>query len=141
MALDYRVTHQNWTLLNVVNYTKEVLKMSRNKTNDYSESYRKEAVRLADLPENTAIGVADDLGINVGQIYNWRNQFKRLTEKQFNTLEGVDYSKDESAEMRALRKENKMLREERDFLKKATAYFVPGTTSEVRRNRVLSAPT
>ena len=97
--------------------------MSRNKTNDYSESYRKEAVRLADLPENTAIGVADDLGINVGQIYNWRNQFKRLTEKQFNTLEGVDYSKDESAEMRALRKENKMLREERDFLKKATAYF------------------
>ncbi len=97
--------------------------MSRNKTNDYSETYRREAVRLADLAENTAIGVAGDLGINVGQIYNWRNQFKRLTEKQFNTLEGVDYSKDESAEMRALRKENKMLREERDFLKKATAYF------------------
>ena len=97
--------------------------MARNKTRSYPESFRKEAVRLADLPDKTAIGVADDLGINVGQIYNWRNQFNRLSGKQFNTLDGVDYSKDESTEMRALRKEVKQLKEERDFLKKATAYF------------------
>ncbi len=45
--------------------------MARNKTRSYPESFRKEAVRLADLPDKTAIGVADDLGINVGQIYNW----------------------------------------------------------------------
>ena len=97
--------------------------MARNKTKSYPESFRKEAVRLADLPDKTATEVAEELGINVAQIYNWRNQFKRLSEKQFNTLDGVDYSKKESAEMRALRKENKQLREERDFLKKATAYF------------------
>ena len=97
--------------------------MARNKTKSYPESFRKEAVRLADLPENTATDVAEKLNIHVGQIYNWRNQFKRLSGKQFNTLDGVDYSKDESAEMRALRKEVKQLKEERDFLKKATAYF------------------
>jgi len=97
--------------------------MARNKTKSYPESFRKEAVRLADLPENTAANVAEKLGIHVGQIYNWRNQFKRLSGKQFNTLDGVEYSKDDSAELRALKKEVKRLREERDFLKKATAYF------------------
>ena len=97
--------------------------MARNKTKAYSESFRKEAVRLSNLPDKTATIVAEELGINVGQIYNWRNQFKRLSEKQFNTLDGVDYSKKESEELRALKRENKRLREERDFLKKATAYF------------------
>jgi len=97
--------------------------MARNKTKAYSESFRKEAVRLSYLPEKTAAGVAAELGIHVGQIYNWRNQFKRLSDKQFNTLDGVDYAKDESEELRALKRENKQLREERDFLKKATAYF------------------
>jgi len=97
--------------------------MARNKTNNYTETYRKEAVRLADLPDRTATSVADELGINVGQIYNWRNQFKRLSEKQFNTVDGVDYSKDESEELRKLRREIKQLKEERAFLKKATAYF------------------
>ena len=101
--------------------------MARQKTKSYSESFRKEAVRLADLPDKTAMDVADSLGINVAQIYNWRNQFKRLSEKQLNTLDGVNYSKDESAEVRALRKEVKQLKEERDFLKKATAYFAKDT--------------
>jgi len=67
--------------------------MARNKTKSYPESFRKEAVRLADLPENTAADVADKLDIHVGQIYNWRNQFKRLSGKQFNSLDGVDYPK------------------------------------------------
>ena len=102
--------------------------MARQKTKSYSESFRKEAVRLADLPDKTAMDVADSLGINVAQIYNWRNQFKRLSEKQFNTVDGVDYTRDESAEVRALRKEVKQLKEERDFLKKATAYFAKDTT-------------
>ncbi len=40
--------------------------MARNKTKSYPESFRKEAVRLADLPENTAADVAEKLGIHVG---------------------------------------------------------------------------
>ncbi len=97
--------------------------MAKHKTKSYPESFRKEAVRLADLPDRTAISVAEELGIHSGQIYNWRNQFKRLSGKQFNTLDGVKYAKDDSEELRALKKENKRLREERDFLKKATVYF------------------
>ncbi|HAS8339753.1 TPA: hypothetical protein I7716_19265, partial [Vibrio vulnificus] len=50
-------------------------------------------------------------------------QFTRLSDKQFNTLDGVDYSKNESKELRALRCENKRLKDEMEFLKKVSAYF------------------
>ena len=83
----------------------------------YTESFRREAVRRSEEEGVTAIQVANELGIHVNQIYNWRNQFKRLSEKQFNTLGGVDYSKDEAEEIRRLKREVKELKEERDFLK------------------------
>ena len=97
--------------------------MARRKTKSYPESFRKEAVRLANLPDRTAVDVASELGIHVGQIYNWRTQFSKLSKKQFKIYEGVDYSKEEKEELRRLKRENARLRKERDFLKKATAYF------------------
>ena len=97
--------------------------MAKKKTKAYSESFRREAVRLADLPDRTAVDVAKELGIHVGQIYNWRTQFSKLSKGQFKVVDGVDYSKQESDELRRLKKENAQLRKERDFLKKATAYF------------------
>jgi transposase len=97
--------------------------MARKKTKSYPESFRKEAVRLADLPDRTAVDVAKELGLHVGQIYNWRTQFSKLSKGQFKVHEGVDYSKDEKEEIRRLKRENAKLRKECDFLKKATAYF------------------
>lgn len=97
--------------------------MARKKTKAYPESFRKEAVRLADLPDRTAADVARELGIHVGQIYNWRTQFNKLSKGQFTVADGTNYAKDESAELRKLKKEIAQLKEERDFLKKATAYF------------------
>ena len=89
----------------------------------YSESYRREAVRLASLPDRTAADVARELGIHVGQIYNWRTQFNKLSKGQFTVADGTNYSKEEIAEIRRLKKEIAELKQERDFLKKATAYF------------------
>ena len=89
----------------------------------YPESYRKEAVRLADLPDRTAADVARELGIHVGQVYNWRTQFNKLSKGQFTVADGTNYSVAEKAEIRRLKKEIADLKEERDFLKKATAYF------------------
>ena len=97
--------------------------MTKRKAKSYPESFRKEAVRLASLPDRTAVDVAKELGIHVGQIYNWRTQFSKLSKKQFKIHEGVDYSKIESEEIRRLKRENAKLRKECDFLKKATAYF------------------
>ncbi|MGR5195256.1 transposase [Vibrio rotiferianus] len=49
--------------------------------------HRKEAVRLASLPGRTAVSVAKELGVSAQQIRNWKRQFTRLSDKQFNTLE------------------------------------------------------
>jgi len=97
--------------------------MGKRKTKAYSEAYRREAVRLADLPDRTAADVARELGIHVNQIYNWRTQFNKLSKGQFTVADGTNYSKAEAEEIRKLKKEVARLKEERDFLKKATAYF------------------
>ena len=96
----------------------------KKKTQSYPESFRREAVRLADQPDRTATEVAKELGINPGQIYNWRTQFAKISNKQFRTADGVDYTKEEKAEIRRLKKRVAELEQEREFLKKATAYFV-----------------
>jgi transposase len=97
--------------------------MARKKTKAYPESYRKEAVRMADQADRSAADVARELGIHVGQIYNWRTQFNKLSKGQFTVADGTNYSVTEKAEIRKLKKEVVKLKEERDFLKKATAYF------------------
>ena len=97
--------------------------MARKKVKSYSEEFRKNAVALADQPDKTAREVAESLGIHVNQIYNWRTQFKKLSKGQFKIIDGVDYSKSESDEMRRLKRDNAKLKKERDFLKKAVAYF------------------
>lgn len=97
--------------------------MGKQKVARYSEEFRKQAVALADKPDKTAQEVADSLGIHVNQIYNWRNQLKKLSKRQFQVMDGVDYSKEEIDEIRRLKQENAKLKKERDFLKKAVAYF------------------
>jgi len=98
-------------------------KKTKNKYNHYTEDFRREAVRRSEGPDTSAAEVARELGIHLGQIYNWRRQYKRLSDKQFNTVDGVDYSKQESEEMRKLKRQVSDLKEENEFLKKATAYF------------------
>ena len=89
----------------------------------YREAFRREAVRLADQPGRNATDVAKELGIHVGQIYNWRTQFNKLSKGQFTVADGTNYAKAESDEIRRLKKRIAELEQERDFLKKATAYF------------------
>ncbi|WP_419533454.1 transposase [Endozoicomonas sp.] len=97
--------------------------MSKHRHPAYTEEFRKEAVRMAGLPDRKASEVAEQLGISVQQIYNWKRQFSRLSEKQFNSLEGVDYSRKESDEVKNLKRENHRLKQENEFLKKVSAYF------------------
>ena len=97
--------------------------MGRKNNQAYTEEFRKEAVKRAEQPGVTQAQVAKDLGVSAQQIANWKRQFTRLSDKQFNSVDGVDFSKKESEELRRLRRENKRLQEEMDFLKKAAAYF------------------
>lgn len=97
--------------------------MARKKHQHYTEEFRKEAVKRSNQPGVTQAQVAKELGVSAQQISNWKRQFTRLSDKQFNTVDGVDYSKKESEELRRLRRENKHLQEEMEFLKKAATYF------------------
>jgi len=101
----------------------EVLKMARKKTHAYTEEFRREAIKRAAKEGNTTASVARELGVSAQQIYNWRRQFNRLSDKQFNSAGGVDYSKNESEEVRKLKRRNAELEKELAFVKKAAAYF------------------
>tara|TARA_R110002074_G_scaffold379925_1_gene558386 strand:- start:52 stop:360 length:309 start_codon:yes stop_codon:yes gene_type:complete len=97
--------------------------MVRKRNQAYTEEFRREAVKRSEQPGVTQAEVAKELGLSSQQIANWKRQFTRLSDKQFNTVDGVDYSKKENEEVRRLKRENKRLQEEMDFLKKAAAYF------------------
>ena len=62
--------------------------MARKKTKAYPESFRKEAVKMADSSDRTAADVAREFSIHVGQIYNWRTQFNKLSKGNFLSLMG-----------------------------------------------------
>ena len=105
--------------------------MTKKQTQAYTEEFRQEAVRRADIKGNTAASVGRELGISAQQIYNWRRQFNRLSDKQFNSLNGVDYSKKETEEVRRLKRELHEKVQEIEFLKRLLR-TLRSTKSEVR---------
>jgi transposase len=75
------------------------------------------AVELAREREKPIGQVAKDLGISESCLRNWLNQ----ADVDEGRREGL--STEEREELRRLRRENRVLRMERDILKKAAAFF------------------
>lgn len=68
--------------------------------------------------------------MNHKTLYNWVYNYKRENNLQtYNRTSSSKSTLKESAEeeLRRLRKENRLLKQERDILKKATAYFAKET--------------
>ena len=106
---------------------KEVEKMKNSK---YTKEFRNETIQLILNSEKSAMQIAKDLGINDKTIYNWIKVYK----KENNITTPIDETKNQSkssqqellAELKQLRAENKLLKQERDIYKK-TAYFAKET--------------
>jgi transposase len=81
----------------------------------FDEQYKREAVRFLEETGRPLHEVAEELKVSEGSLWRWR--------KQYGTGAGEQLAPGEAAELRRLRRENEILRQERDFLKKATAYF------------------
>lgn len=90
------------------------------KSRKHSPEFKREAVRLATESGKSFREVAADLGIRPHQLYTWRNAISAKS-SEGSSANGKVTSQDE--EIRRLRQELRIVREERDILKKATAFF------------------
>ena len=83
----------------------------------YPPEFKYEAVQLVRLSDKSISQVAKELGVSDNSLRSWVKQ----AEIDKGNREGL--TTDEREELRKLRWENRVLRQERDFLKKAAAFF------------------
>jgi transposase len=87
------------------------------KTPPYTPEFRREAVQLLKRSGRSIPQLAKELGVSPQSLRNWANQLDVDEGK----AEGLSSS--EREELRRLRREVKVLAEEREILKKAAAFF------------------
>lgn len=85
----------------------------------YTDEFKAEAVRLVRDSAQPVAQVARDLGIADHLLYRWRAE-QQQAESQGHTRSSM---RAEQEELARLRRENATLKQERDFLKRAAAFF------------------
>lgn len=83
----------------------------------YNEEFREEAVRLVLESKSSLPQIATDLGVNTWTLKGWVKKRRAAAQAGKPRLETFE------EENRRLRRELGVLRQERDLLKKAAAYF------------------
>ena len=91
--------------------------MSKRTTRTYDAEFIERAVKLA-VESDSQAQVARDLGVSKNTLYSWVRQYHQEP-KAVKTVNNEHVFE----ELKRLRKENARLKEERDILKKAAAYF------------------
>ena len=83
----------------------------------YSKEFKKEAVQLLRSSDRSIPQLAKELGVSDGSLRNWL--------KQADIDEGIrdGLTTEERQELTRLRREVKVLQQEREILKKAAAFF------------------
>jgi transposase-like protein len=89
---------------------------------EYPAEFRAEAVRLAKSGNRSVAGTARELGVNHGTLRKWVRQAAIDAHERSDGL-----TTEELAELRKLRRENRILKEEKEILIKAAAYFAKET--------------
>jgi len=90
----------------------------------YPPEFRAEAIRLARTNGASHRQIADDLGITSETLRLWLKQADLDEGKRQDGL-----TSEEQEELRRLRREVRILREERELLRKAAAFFARETDS------------
>ena len=84
----------------------------------YSREFKQEAVRLVRESDQSLAAVSRDLGIDGNSLRKWQREEEQHGVQAF---PGKGRSHDE--ELTRLQRENALLRQERDILKKAVGFF------------------
>jgi transposase len=87
----------------------------------YPEEFRREAVQML-RAGRTPRELAESLGVSQQTLRNWRRQDQLDRHERDDGL-----TTDERDELRRLRRENVRLKQERDLLKRAAAFFAAET--------------
>jgi len=93
--------------------------MPGRKKKHYTKEQKEEAVKLVKVSGESASKIAMELGIPQNTLQNW----VRKARIEAGEGETGELTESERAELKRLRRETRRLKMERDFLKKATAFF------------------
>lgn len=88
------------------------------KRRKYSQEYKQEAVRLVGQSDITLAQVATNLGINPSILRRWCDEISKAGN---NAFPGNGTPRD--LELARIKRELQQVKQERDFLKEAAAYF------------------
>ena len=86
------------------------------KRRNYTEDFKRDAVALVTDQGYKVSEAAQSLGIGDNLIRRWKREFE-------DEAPGARLDTDEREELKRLRKENRLLRMEKEILKKASQYF------------------
>jgi transposase len=93
--------------------------MPKTTRRQFTDAFKSEAVRLTRESGRPVAQVARELGISDNVLYRWRTEQQQV-DSQGRTRQAVRAEQDE---LTRLTRENETLRKERDFLKRAAAFF------------------
>lgn len=98
------------------------------KRRQFSREFKLEAIRLLKDGEKPLKQVARELGVRAHTLRSWNEQAEgRVGMSSGDVFPGNGKRTTKDEELAALRRELEMVKQERDFLKKAAAYFAKGS--------------
>ena len=86
----------------------------------YTSEFKQEALRLLETSGKSAAQIERELGVGPGCLSRWKHQLAQDGPQAF---PGHGRVRPEQERLRQLERENELLRQERDILKKAVAIF------------------
>ncbi len=96
----------------------------------YTREFKDSAVQLVMNGDKSALQVAKDLDVNSKTLYNWIRIYKKSNNIKIDgrrTIQRSTIKETIEDEAKRLRAENKLLKQEKEILKKAAAYFAKET--------------
>jgi transposase len=86
----------------------------------FTKEFEEEAVRLLRTSGRTKREIGADLGVSLSTLTRWLSERR---DREMDEPAARSGDEDAAAELKRLRRENEILRQERDILKRATAFF------------------
>ncbi|BCH57136.1 insertion element IS6110 uncharacterized 12.0 kDa protein (plasmid) [Agrobacterium vitis] len=86
----------------------------------FTKEFETQAVRLAQTSGRSQREIAQDLGVGLSTLVRW---IGRRRDQTMDAPTGPKTTEDMVAELKRLRRENEILRQEREILKRAAIFF------------------